>query len=216
MAVVAGYCLVWSDRARLDDHWERFERHAFGVGPIPTNLRLGHDPRTYGAYAWGVRALPDHHGLRFEARLTDDARSRQLVAAIRYSNLDQVSFAFVKLDSSWADDEETISRARLKEISICGDACYRAGGVWVRGDESHLTGRLRALADAYARSKPLQPVGRAIGAKPPRRPAAIAAGHNPPQAPSVVGVTVCRPTVDPVRLAVWAYMARYMAHYPNV
>ena len=180
MAVVAGYCLVWSDRARLDDHWERFECHAFGVGPIPTNLRLGHDPRTYGAYVWGVRALPDHHGLRFEARLTDDARSRQLVAAIRYSNLDEVSFAFVKLDSSWAGDEETIIRARLKEISVCGDACYRAGGVWVRGDEPYLTGRLRQLAEAYARSKPLQlPVSRAIGAKPPGTSAIRAPGRSP-------------------------------------
>jgi HK97 family phage prohead protease len=217
MAVLAGYALVWTDRARIDGHWERFERHAFGVGSTVTNLRLGHDPRTYGAYAWGVRAVPDHFGLRFDARLADDARSRQLIAAIRYSNLDEASFAFAKLDSSWAGDEETIIRARLKEISVCGDAYYRAGGIWVRGDEPYLTGRLRQLAVAYASSKPLHfTMSRAVGPKPPGTSATRALGRSPSThvRPSI-GVPTFRPSsVDPLRAHIVRHIYAYLRRCP--
>ena len=43
----------------------------------------------------------------------------------------------------------------LLDVSIVGDPAYRAGGVWLAGDEPHLPPRLAVLAEQFDRAPPL-------------------------------------------------------------
>jgi hypothetical protein len=49
----------------------------------------------------------------------------------------------------------TVERAMLLDVSIVGDPAYRAGGVWLAGDEPYLPPRLAVLAEQFDRAPPL-------------------------------------------------------------
>ena len=189
MMQIKGYLICWHDQADLGNgSFERFQPNAFAN--TAAQLTFAHDRRA-NAILGRAYVTQDEHGAQFTCALDEhDRTSRRVLVAIR-NGLDAMSFTFRPLAERRDDDVVTVTRALLLEASITPSAYYQ-GGVWLANDEPHLPPRLAALAERYASARPLP-----VTSPQPRMPMAAS------RAAAV--------SSDPIRLALAAYMNRYLA-----
>jgi HK97 family phage prohead protease len=150
-AEIEGYALCWSDTAVIGGRPERFSSYCFRE-PVSARLLVAHDRRAGGMLASTGGTLQIHQddvGLAFAAELdAGDPYARRTLAAIGAGSLTGCSFGFRTPELEDDEDGMLVRRARLTEITLCGNGAYQAGGVWAV-DAEQLPPKLEALREAW-------------------------------------------------------------------
>jgi HK97 family phage prohead protease len=164
MSAIEGFAVLWDDTAAIDGRPERFAPFAF-IEPIGARLLVAHDRRPGGMLAntaGSLRVDQDDTGLRFAAELdAGDPYARRALAAIGAGLLIGCSFGFRPFEQDEDEDGVLIRRARLTEITLCGNGAYQAGGVWA-ADAERLPPRLEALRAGWHNSTTDRRPGRVL------------------------------------------------------
>ncbi|MET4490689.1 hypothetical protein [Bradyrhizobium sp. LA7.1] len=149
-----GYAVVFGETVKVGGRYERFAQGAFSAFDLPSaKLPVkyndhGPNSRTIGE----AMTFQDEVGLGFCASIRPEWSS-----FIRASNFTKASIMFsdptAKVDFSIGAKRETIVKAKLVHIAICGDeAVYQETLVWRLDDHATmLGGKNRALVSSWVK-----------------------------------------------------------------
>lgn len=146
-----GYAVVFGETVKIDGRYERFAQGAFSAADLPSaKLPIKFNDHARNAQTIGeAMTFQDETGLGFFAHVRPEWSS-----FIRAKGFTKASIMFsdptAKVDFSLGAKRETIVKAKLVHIAICGDeAIYQNTLVWRLDDHAATLKTNRALVSSW-------------------------------------------------------------------